>query len=139
MASIGEPLLTTNRPIEILGGVGIANITNPTSNIRKYHKTDLHILGLTLKGYLLFLNELVKDGLASIDQPIDYDFSEKGMYVYGKELTTEQEEKYNKLCEKEFGLVWRNGSAMKYSALPEDKLGKEIKGLTELINSVDKK
>ncbi|MCB0696215.1 MAG: hypothetical protein KDC07_02555 [Chitinophagaceae bacterium] len=138
--SLHEPLskygsynMNNINPISVLAMI------DPASDFRKVSKSELHFLRLTCNGELRFYMELIKDGIATPDKPLNLDLSSKGFYVYGKRLTREQREKYMNLCEQEFGSNYFNdGSRYSRGPLPENTLAKDIAELTDRIKAADK-
>lgn len=113
------------------------DIFNSESHFRKDTKSELHGLGLTTKGELRFLNELVKDGLAPLNTALKLEFSSKGFYIHGQRMPAGLREKYMSICQEEFGNNYYNdGSSFSRAPLDENTLDKEIKALEDRISGI---
>lgn len=94
--------------------------------------------GLTAPAELNMYREMIKDGLATLEDKLDYEFSQKGFYVNDVRMSDELMKKYAQYCIDEFGLNFTDGSARQARG-SYDTFEHEIKKLENELASVSSK
>ncbi len=107
---IKEPITKSGEyNLHLHNGILCKDITNKESKIWQISKQELTTLDLNIRGELRFKEELVKDKLADLNQPLKLNFGKEGFYVNDKRLSPEQKEKYYSICKEEFGWGYSAG------------------------------
>ncbi|MBN9485296.1 MAG: hypothetical protein BGO70_02445 [Bacteroidetes bacterium 43-93] len=100
-------------------GIQGADVVNEKSEFRSIIKGELYYLNLNPQGELRFYKELIKEGLASENDSLSWNFTINGYFVNGKRLNAEQREKFRNIGIEEFGTdynkIWQTtNSSMGY-------------------------
>lgn len=112
--------VNTSTPYYLDASYGIlgAEIVNEKSEFRSITKGELYFLNLNPQGELRFYRELIKDGLASENDSLSWNFTVNGYYVNGKRLNSEQREKFRNIGIEEFGTdynkIWQTTNSIGY-------------------------
>jgi len=110
----------TSTPYYLDASYGIlgAEVVNEKSEFRSITKGELYFLNLNPQGELRFYKELIKEGLASENDSLSWNFTVNGYYVNGKRLDTEQREKFRNIGIEEFGTdynkIWQTTNSIGY-------------------------
>lgn len=94
---------STHYHLYATNGISGADVVNEKSEFRSIIKGELYYLNLNPQGELRFYRELIKEGLASENDSLSWNFTINGYYVNGKRLDAEQREKFRNIGIEEFG------------------------------------
>lgn len=90
-------------------GVDELQIACSSSQLRTKAKETRYRNRLVSRGELRLYKEMLKDGLATLDDNLDYDFYQSGFKVNDQPLTDDMTDKYNRICIEEFGIDFTTG------------------------------